>query len=203
MSGPGITSQVFTDHLRGTPFLESIRDEWLDFFQVELPKTEQPLKLEVTDMWETFLGELRSHICETAPDIIPHFDSKLGTLQNIGTELCEKISASIKSISSSASTFHPAVIESFRTSLIPLFGEALQITGIRSAPRPPPSFPPKSLQFRTQPSTPLTPFKPPGKGHFLRRQSYFRRFFSTRTSNSNPFPPPPLFLHTISNQLNF
>ena len=108
----------------------------MDFFQVEFPKTEVPLKSQASDSWEEYLDELRNHIGNAAPDIIPYFGSTYKTLQNIGTELCEKISATIKAISGSASQIHPAMAKSFRESLIPHFQEALKITGTKPSPLP-------------------------------------------------------------------
>lgn len=116
-------------HLRGTPFLESLREVWLEFFQVELPKMEAPLTATVAEIWAQYLHEVRNHIIETAPDIVPYFDSTIKTLENIKTELCEKISALIKAISDSAPAMHPLFIVSLRGGLAPLFTDALRVTG--------------------------------------------------------------------------
>ena len=104
----------------------------MDFFQVEFPKTEVPLKAQAGDIWTEYLDGVCDHIRKTAPGIMPYFDTTHKTLQNIGTELREKISTTIKSISDSAPKIPPAMPESFRESLIPHFIVALKITGTPS-----------------------------------------------------------------------
>ncbi|KAK4043111.1 hypothetical protein C8A01DRAFT_32751 [Parachaetomium inaequale] len=113
----------------GAPFLETLRDDWLGFFQVELPKTEEPMMAKASTIWVRYLHELRSHIEDTAPDIIPYFNATHNTLHDIETELSGKISSSIKSISEGSSQIHPLFIDSLRTGLIPVFHEALEIKG--------------------------------------------------------------------------
>ena len=89
---------------------------------------------ETSTIWVQYLEELRLHIQDTAPDIIPYFDATHKTLQDIEAELSDKISSSIKSISEGSSQIHPLFIDSLRTSLIPLFHEALEITGTKKCP---------------------------------------------------------------------
>ena len=149
------------DDSRATPFLESLREDWGDFFQVEFFKAEVPLKAQADDTWKEYLDVVCDHIRETAPDIIPFFGSTHKTLQDIGTELCEKISTTIKSISGSASQIHPAMVESFRASLIPHFREALKITGTKT------SSPPHNPKRITTQLTPL----PNPRNRPLRRAS--------------------------------
>jgi hypothetical protein len=85
-------------------------------------------------IWTQYLCELRCHIHDTAPDIVPYFDATQKTLRDIKNELTEKISSSIKSISEGSSQIHPLFIDSLRTSLIPLFHEALEIKGTKERP---------------------------------------------------------------------
>jgi hypothetical protein len=122
---------VLTGHtLRGTTFLQNIvLDDWVRFFQFELPKTEGPLMSKAEDICRQYLGEVRSHIQGTAPDIIPYFDGTAGTMSGIKTELCDKIKASIGRISVGASQIHPLFVNSLRATLHPVFEEALEIRG--------------------------------------------------------------------------
>ncbi|KAL2135766.1 hypothetical protein VTI74DRAFT_6971 [Chaetomium olivicolor] len=113
----------------GTPFLTTLLEEWLEHFQVELPKTEQPLLVKTNEIWSQYVDELRRHIHATAPDIIPYFDDTHKTLHGIETELLNSISTAIKSISDGSSQIHPVFIQSLRRNLIPFFAAALKITG--------------------------------------------------------------------------
>jgi hypothetical protein len=127
-------------HLRATPFLKSLREDWLQFFQVELPKAEEPLVAEAAEIWERYMEEISHHIMATAPDIHPYFEVTSQTMSEIQVELCTKITASIKSISEGASQIHPLFVKSLRAGLAPYFKQTLRIKGKqpRSIPSPMP-----------------------------------------------------------------
>ncbi|KAL2165932.1 hypothetical protein VTG60DRAFT_3587 [Thermothelomyces hinnuleus] len=110
----------------------------MQYFQVELPKIEEPLIAKASDVWEKYFAEIRSLIGDAVPDILPFFDSTREAHLNINTELCESISSSIKSLSEGTSQIRPLFIGSLRTGLLPLFNrtgllplfnETLQIEG--------------------------------------------------------------------------
>ncbi|GAB1315716.1 hypothetical protein MFIFM68171_05926 [Madurella fahalii] len=91
----------------GTPFLASLLDDWLGFFHSELPRTEETLMNNVSEIWRQYMCEVTNHIRETAPDIIPHFDDTASSVHGIEEELRDKIAYSIKAISEGASQIHP------------------------------------------------------------------------------------------------
>ncbi|KAK4241501.1 hypothetical protein C8A03DRAFT_30363 [Achaetomium macrosporum] len=112
-----------------TPFLETLREDWVSFFQVELPKTKEPLMLKVGEIWTQYMDEVRTTIQHSAPAIVPVLDSASDTFQGIHGRLCKGISKKIKSISDGASHIHPVFMETLRDGLIPHFQDALKITG--------------------------------------------------------------------------
>ncbi|AEO58785.1 hypothetical protein MYCTH_2306365 [Thermothelomyces thermophilus ATCC 42464] len=60
--------------LRGTPFLDDLREDRMQYFQVELPKIREPLIAKASDIWEKDFAEIRSLIGDAAPDILPFFE---------------------------------------------------------------------------------------------------------------------------------
>lgn len=118
---------VLTFTLRGIPFLNTLREDWVEFFLIKLPKTEIPLVARASEIWGQYLEDIHSTIHETAPEILPYLEAIHPNLQNILCELCESISSTIKSISKCASRIHPLFITSLRSGLAPIFYQALEI----------------------------------------------------------------------------
>ncbi|KAL2019192.1 hypothetical protein VTK56DRAFT_9992 [Thermocarpiscus australiensis] len=113
----------------GHPFLNMLLEDWLGFFQVELPKSEEPLMGKAGEIWGQYMAEVQKHICDTACDIIPYFDGTAKTMSGIETEMCDKIRSSIKGIADGSSQIHPLFVATLRERLSPVFDRALQITG--------------------------------------------------------------------------
>ncbi|KAL2194300.1 hypothetical protein P885DRAFT_63093 [Corynascus similis CBS 632.67] len=113
----------------GIPFLNTLREDWVEFFLIKLPKTEIPLVARASEIWGQYLEDIHSTIHETAPEILPYLEAIHPNLQNILCELCESISSTIKSISKCASRIHPLFITSLRSGLAPIFYQALEIKG--------------------------------------------------------------------------
>ncbi|KAJ4306038.1 hypothetical protein N0V88_000833 [Collariella sp. IMI 366227] len=127
-NGAGRPSYDFPEAL-GSPLLKTIVDEWHDFFQVELPKTEAPLFLTTTSNWKQYLDELHHHIHATAPDIIHYLTNPFPTLHSIAQELNTSLTASLATISSAAAQIHPFFMYSLRCNITAHFNSALRITG--------------------------------------------------------------------------
>jgi hypothetical protein len=73
--------------------------------------------------------EIRRHIRNTAPAIIPYFDNASSNLWSIQDELCGKIASCIKAIADSATHIHPLFVKTVHAELLPHFQEALKIEG--------------------------------------------------------------------------
>ncbi|KAK4128537.1 hypothetical protein N657DRAFT_676305 [Parathielavia appendiculata] len=102
----------------GTPFLDRLREDRLQFFQVELSKAEEPLVEETAEVWAK-----KSHRHS------PVLEATNKSLDDIWMELSARIMAFIKAISEGASQIHPLFIDSLRTGLVPHFIQALRIKG--------------------------------------------------------------------------
>ena len=106
-----------------------VLDDWLKFFQDELPKNQGPLMVKAGDTFRQYMEEVKGHLSGTAPGIVPYFDGTASTMNGIETELCDKIKASIKEISDGASRIHPLFVNTLREKLHPVFEDALKIRG--------------------------------------------------------------------------
>jgi hypothetical protein len=124
-----------------------MREEWLDFFQVELPKVQDPLVAKVVEIWAQYMSEIRSHIRDTAPKIISYFDAIENVFGSIEDELTNKVSSSIRSLSEGSSRIHPLFIESLKNGLIPMFHEALKMTGKLLCPLSSPHHSPHPISY--------------------------------------------------------
>ncbi|KAL2262084.1 hypothetical protein VTK26DRAFT_2516 [Humicola hyalothermophila] len=94
-TGAGYTQYDFPLAL-GTPILTILLEDWVEFFQVEFPKTEEPLMAKASDIWEQYMNEVRNHIADTAPDIIPYLVDTARTMDGIETGMRDKIKGCIK-----------------------------------------------------------------------------------------------------------
>lgn len=81
------------------------------------------------EIWAQCTEEIRWHIQGTVSDLIPYFNITRGTLASIKDELLQRISETIRSLSEGSAEIHPLFIESLRLDLVPMFLEAVTITG--------------------------------------------------------------------------
>ncbi|KAK4232610.1 hypothetical protein QBC38DRAFT_6417 [Podospora fimiseda] len=112
-----------------TPFLETLVDDWVGFFKVQLPQTEDPIMEKIMEIWIQYIKEVRDQVEGTAPDILPYFDSRKTSMAKLEFKMHDKARAAIREIYSNATKIHPLFVEVLREELAPIFEQALQITG--------------------------------------------------------------------------
>lgn len=139
-----------------------ILKEWNRVFDNLIPDHAARTNTQITELWASYLSEIKQHIMETAPSLEGHFIELHPSLESIGTEYCKRLDTVVREIRKSSNATREVFDESLRVHLLEIFREAVKMKGE----------PCKTQEYLIIPITGLTSISPQEPGCFQRHQTF-------------------------------
>ncbi|KAK3492921.1 uncharacterized protein B0T23DRAFT_429139 [Neurospora hispaniola] len=114
------------------PFLRVMSGNWQTVLHKYIPSHEPLIMKPITEMWHRYVNELVNQIRTAAPAILPQLQECLPVLRRILDEIQLRVREILNGLSRSSSDIQPEFRDALQTRLVPLFAQALEITGTGS-----------------------------------------------------------------------
>lgn len=115
---------------RAVPFLRVMSGNWLTVLHKYIPSHEPLIMKPIAEMWHRYVNELVKQIETAAPALLSQLQKCLPVLRRILDEMQLRVREILNGISRSSSDIQPEFRDALQTRLMPLFGRALEITGM-------------------------------------------------------------------------
>lgn len=119
---------------RAVPFLRVMSDSWQTILHGEIPAFEALIMKPIEDMWHPYVDKLLEQIETRTPATLHQLQKCRSVLRRILEEIRLKVRDNLAKLSRSSSKVQPKFRDGLQIRLVPLFRDALCITGMCRVP---------------------------------------------------------------------